>query len=160
MPLFRRQFYLAMADKTGRIRRLMLGGRTPKHRLIEEINNFWATNTGSGSAQAERNRTFLTVAQEHGKQKRGKPVRTGVSTGAATGDDTLRYPHAFSQPSTLNSTDILEGAHIKLSHWADGRDPQMPETRMLSRFFESATQDQVEFITKNSKQAPGWDCSP
>jgi hypothetical protein len=47
-----------------------------------------------------------------------------------------------------DGTDILEGAHIKLSHWADGHGPNMPVTRIALAVFDCAMQDQVEFITK------------
>src|SRR5262245_33503088 len=36
-----------------------------------------------------------------------------------------------------DATDILEGAHVKLSRWADGREPKMPETRIALAVFES-----------------------
>ncbi len=47
-----------------------------------------------------------------------------------------------------DATDILEGAHLKLSRWADGREENMPQTRIALAVFDSATQEQVEFITK------------
>jgi hypothetical protein len=47
-----------------------------------------------------------------------------------------------------DATDMLEGAHAKLSHWADGHEPKMPETRIAIAVFDTATQGEVEFITK------------
>ncbi len=44
------------------------------------------------------------------------------------------------------NSSILEGAHAKLSHWADGR-KSMPETRIAIAVFDKATRDQIEYIT-------------
>lgn len=37
---------------------------------------------------------------------------------------------------------------MKLSHWADGREPKMPETRIALAVYWRAPQEQIEFITK------------
>lgn len=47
-----------------------------------------------------------------------------------------------------DAKDILEGAHVKLSRWADGRESKMPEVRMAIAVFDKVTRDQIEFITK------------
>lgn len=47
-----------------------------------------------------------------------------------------------------DSTDMLEGAHLKLSHWADSQKERLPETRIAVAVFDSTTPDQVEYITR------------
>ncbi|HZM91451.1 MAG TPA: hypothetical protein VFF31_33320 [Blastocatellia bacterium] len=45
-------------------------------------------------------------------------------------------------------TDILEGAHLKLSRWADGGAEKMPETRIAIAVFDNVSAQQAEYITK------------
>ena len=45
-----------------------------------------------------------------------------------------------------DSTDILEGAHLKLSRWADAQ--KMPETRIAIAVFDNVPAQQAEYITK------------
>ena len=47
-----------------------------------------------------------------------------------------------------DATDMLEDAHVKLSHWADRFEPKMPETRIAIAVFDYATQEQVAYITR------------
>jgi hypothetical protein len=116
-----------------------------------------ATNTGSGSGSG----TGSGSGSGTGGSKshffnalRKNMEKNGWKTQFVPGFDWAATETAHYDIDTLfaafdaDSTDILEGAHVKLSHWADGRDPKMPETRIALAVFASATQDQVEFITK------------
>lgn len=51
-----------------------------------------------------------------------------------------------------DATDNLEGAHLRLSRWADSQGGKMPPTRIALAVFDSVTQDQVEYITKTLQQ--------
>ena len=47
-----------------------------------------------------------------------------------------------------DGTEMLEGAHVRLSRWADGRDETMPQARIAVAVFDRVSREQVEFITK------------
>jgi hypothetical protein len=46
-----------------------------------------------------------------------------------------------------DSTEMLEGAHLKLSHWADSQNIEMPSTRIALAVFDRVTNKQIEYIT-------------
>lgn len=51
-----------------------------------------------------------------------------------------------------DATDNLEGAHLKLSRWADSQGGKVPQTRIALAVFDSVTQAQAESITKSLQQ--------
>ncbi len=47
---------------------------------------------------------------------------------------------------------LVEGAHLKLSRWADSQKEKVPQTRIALAVFESVPRDQVEYITTKLQQ--------
>ena len=43
---------------------------------------------------------------------------------------------------------MLEGAHLKLSHWADDQQMKIPETRIAIAVFNYIDKDKAEYITR------------
>ncbi|HVR95970.1 MAG TPA: hypothetical protein VMW27_05105 [Thermoanaerobaculia bacterium] len=48
--------------------------------------------------------------------------------------------------------DNLEGAHLKLSRWADSQQGKAPQTRIVLAVFDNVSENQVEYITTKLQQ--------
>lgn len=102
-----------------------------------------SSGSGTGGAKAH----FFNALRKNMENKGWKTVFVPGFDWAAIETEHYDIPTLFAA-FDADATDILEGAHIKLSRWADGRDPKMPETRIALAVYRNAPQEQIEFITK------------
>lgn len=105
-------------------------------------------NTGTGGTKV----LFFNGLRKHMEKQGWKTLAVPGFEWAAM--ETAHYDidtlfAAFDADATDNN---LEGAHLKLSRWADSQNGKMPQTRIALAVFDSVTQDQVEYITTKLQQ--------
>jgi hypothetical protein len=104
-------------------------------------------NTGTGGT---KNQFFNGLRKQMEKQ--------GWKTVSVSGFDWAALETAHYDIDTLFAAfdadpgDNLEGAHLKLSRWADSQGQRMPQTRIALAVFDSVSREQVEYITTKLQQ--------
>jgi hypothetical protein len=101
-------------------------------------------SSGTGGAKAQ----FFKSLGKNMEKKGWKTVLVPGFDWAATETAHFDIDSLFAAFDADTHSEMLEGAHLKLSRWADTCGAKMPQTRIVLAVFDKATRDQVEFITK------------
>jgi tRNA A37 threonylcarbamoyladenosine biosynthesis protein TsaE len=104
-------------------------------------------NTGTGGTKSQ----FFNGLRKHMEKKGWKTLSVPGFEWAAMETAHFDLDSLFAA-FDADATDNLEGAHLKLSHWADSQKEKVPQTRIALAVFDSGTQDQIEFITKKLQE--------
>jgi len=103
--------------------------------------------SGSGSGTGGAKAQFFRALHKNMENKGWKTVSVPGFNWAATETAHFDLDSLFAA-FDADTTEMLEGAHLKLSRWADGYGEKMPKTRIALAVLDRATREQVEFITK------------
>jgi hypothetical protein len=104
-------------------------------------------NTGTGGTKLQ----FFNGLRKH-MEKKGWETLSVPGFGWAALETAHFDLDSLFAAFDADATDNLEGAHSKLSRWADSLGKKVPQTRIALAVFDSVTQEQVEFITKELQQ--------
>jgi hypothetical protein len=104
-------------------------------------------NTGTGGTKLQ----FFNGLRKHMEKKGWKTLSVPGFGWAALETAHFDLDSLFAA-FDADATDNLEGAHLKLSRWADSLGKNVPQTRIALAVFDSVTQEQVGFITKELQQ--------
>ena len=104
-------------------------------------------NTGTGGTKLQ----FFKGLHKHMEKKGWKTLSVPGFDWAAMETEHYDLDSLFAA-FDADATDNLEGAHLKLSRWADSQKEKMPPARIALAVFDSVTQDQIEFITKKLQE--------
>lgn len=107
-----------------------------------------STGSGSSSGTGGAKAQFLRSLGKNMEKKGWKTYSVPGFDWAATETEHFDDDSLFAAFDADTHADMLEGAHVKLSRWADTCGEKMPQTRIAVAVFDKATRDQVEFITK------------
>jgi hypothetical protein len=109
------------------------------------------TGSSSGSGTGGAKLQFFQALRKNMERKGWRTVAVPGFDWAAI--ETAHYDlDSLFAAFDADTTDMLEGAHLMLSRWADTRAEKMPDTRIALAVFDSATPKQVEFITKELQE--------
>src|SRR5690349_225274 len=104
-------------------------------------------NTGTGGTKVQ----FFNGLRKQMEKRGWKTLSVPGFDWAALETDHFDLDSLFAA-FDADVTGNLEGAHLKLSRWADGQGEKVPQTRIAIAVFDRVIPDQVEFITKKLQQ--------
>jgi hypothetical protein len=108
-------------------------------------NDDW--NDGTGGAKAQ----FFRGLGRNMENKGWKPVYVPGFDWAAIETEHFDIDTLFAA-FDADAKQSVEGAHLRLSRWADSQDAKMPDTRLALAVYDRARPEDIEFITRKLQE--------